>query len=60
MVEWVVQDPPVEAAAAESGVLQTLHHSVLPGKKKCREHVVRLEKTRHNYILESCSLITDH
>lgn len=23
----------MEAAAAESGVLQTLHHSVLPGKE---------------------------
>ena len=54
------QDPPVEAAPAESGVVQTFHHSVLRTVPKCRKHVVKLQKMSPNYFLESGSLISDH
>lgn len=56
MVCCSFQDPPVEAAPAESGILQTFHHSLLQAEPK---HVVKLQKMRHNCILESRSLITD-
>lgn len=59
--EAVAELSPVEAAAAESGILQTFHHSVLQmEQKKCGEHVVRLQKMRRNCILETGSLIAAH